>query len=232
MEKKKSKFKDIVGNELSELSKIISGEMKLVKEQEDLDKMKEEAKKKNIEKKRLGVIQKSVVLEKEDITNKKVVQNITVFEWEAPERYEFEFKEKMFWIIVAISLLFILLLAVLGHYLLMGAVIATLFFVYVAGTTKPEIVKHKITKRGVEVGNRLFEWYMLDSFWFSKKNDHLFLNIDTKLNFPSRLILLLDEKEMSPLFVLLQDKVLYKDIRKQSRLDILNYGVYIPLEEV
>jgi hypothetical protein len=34
------------------------------------------------------------------------------------------------------------------------------------------------------------------------------------------------------IFVLLQDKLLYKDIRKQGKLEKLNFGEYIPLEKV
>ena len=58
------------------------------------------------------------------------------------------------------------------------------------------------------------------------------LIVETKLNLPSALIFLLDEKERSPLFVLLEEKVLYKDIRKQTKLDTLNTGEYIPLEKI
>jgi hypothetical protein len=138
----------------------------------------------------------------------------------------------MFLILVAVCLVLILLLAVLQHYMLMVAIIALLFLVYVLGTTKPLIVTHQITARGIETYNKLYEWYVLKDFYFTKRNDTFFLIVTTKLNFPGALVFLLDEKDRNPIFVLLQDKLLYKEIRKQGRLEKLNYGEYIPLEKV
>jgi hypothetical protein len=44
--------------------------------------------------------------------------------------------------------------------------------------------------------------------------------------------MLLDEEDRLPIFLLLQEYVLYKDVKKQSRLEKMNLGEYIPLEEV
>ena len=79
---------------------------------------------------------------------------------------------------------------------------------------------------------KLFEWFVLDNFWFSIKNGQYFLIVETRLRYPKALILLIDRVDKDAIFVLLQDKVLYKDIRKQGRLDILTYGNYIPFEEI
>ena len=114
----------------------------------------------------------------------------------------------------------------------MAAIISLLFFVYVAGTNKPMKIKHKITARGIDTGGRLYEWFTLDNFWFSIKNGQYLLVVETKLRYPKALLLLLDQADKDALFVLLQEKVLYKDIRKQSKIDILTYGQYIPFEEI
>ena len=58
------------------------------------------------------------------------------------------------------------------------------------------------------------------------------LVVNTKLNYPKTLILLLGEDDKDPLFVLLQERLLYEEIKKWGRLDRLSYGEYIPLEEV
>ena len=86
--------------------------------------------------------------------------------------------------------------------------------------------------RSVDLGNRLYEWYLLDDFYFTKKDNQDFLFVDTKLRFPPSLIFLLDEDERDQIFVILQDKLLYKDIRKQNRLSKFAYGEYIKLEDV
>jgi len=226
------KKKNIIQSEISDIFKIISGEMSLRQREEEIKKIKEEAIKKKKAEKRKKIVEKEIILEESDIPQKKVIQNIKLFEWEAPDRYEIKFENRSFMIVLAISLFFVLFLAILGNYFLMACVIALLFFIYVAGTNKPNIVKHKITTRGVDTGNRLYEWFMLDNFWFSIKNGQYFLIVETRLRYPRALILLLGEADKDAIFVLLQDKVLYKDIRKQGRIDRLTYGDYIPFEEI
>jgi hypothetical protein len=73
---------------------------------------------------------------------------------------------------------------------------------------------------------------VLDNFYFTKKKSQNFLIVNTKLAFPSTLIMLLDEDDRLPVFLLLQEYVLYQDIKKQKRLEKLNFGEYISLEEV
>jgi hypothetical protein len=222
-----------INDEIQALASVITGEESLRKREEKLTKMKEEAKKEEKRERKRKVVEKEVVLEKVDeVEEKKVVQNIKVFEWEAPERVKIRFDSKSYLVLVGLSLLLVLFLAILGHYGLMASIIALLFLVYVWGTTESEIVKHKITARGIDLGNRLYEWYLLDSFYFTKKDDQYFMFVDTKLRFPPSLIFLLDGEEKDPLFVILQDKLLYKDIRKQNRLSKYAYGEYIKLEDI
>lgn len=221
-----------VNKEINDLAKIVSGEMSLRKKEESLKKAKEQAVEDQKNKRRKSIKEGSVKLEEDPIEDKKVVQNIKLYEWTAPDRYQFNFNSKLFLIIVAISLVFILLLAILGHYWLMAALIALLFFVYVSGTTEPLNVTHKITARGIDTGGKLYEWFMLKDFYFTNRNSQNLLIVNTNLNYPGALILLLDDKERNTLFVLLQEKILYSDIRKQNKLDKINLGEYIPLEEL
>lgn len=218
--------------DLQKISEIISGEMALKKKEEKLKELKKKAVREQKDEKRRRVVEKEVKLEEDALQPKKVVQNIKLFEWEAPERYEYKLDNKRFIIIVAISLVLILFLAILGKYYLMGALISLLFFVYVLGTTKPMKIKHKITAKGIEFGTKLYEWHLFNSFYFTQKNAQNFLLIETKLRFPATLIMLLNEKDRLPIFLLLQEFVLYKDVKKQGRLDRMNFGEYIPLEKV
>ncbi len=221
-----------VNTEINKIVDLITGE-KVLRDRENREK---EEKKKAVElekdRRRKDIVKGRTKLEEETEEKKEVVQNIKLFSWKAPDRYEFKYESKSFLIIVVLSLLFILFLAILGQYFMMAAIIAMLFFVYVAGTTKPIIVEHKVTAKGIDTGGKLYEWYMLDSFYFTKRKDVVSLLVDTKLNFPGMLILLIDEKDKDALFVLLQERLLYKDIRKQSKLDRMSYGEYIPLEEI
>ncbi len=222
-----------MSNEFNDIMKIISGEMALEKKKKAIKKAKKEAVEEQKNKRRKGIEQGKVKLEKEDgVEEKKVVQNIKLFTWEAPDRVQLKHNNKSFLILVACSLAFILFLAILGHYFLMGSIIALVFLIYVLGTTKPKQVSHTITARGIDTGGRLYEWYLLKNFYFTKKDNQVFLFVETFLNFPGALIFLLDEKEQGAIFVLLQEKLLYKDIRKQDWLDKKNFGNYIPLERI
>lgn len=229
MTKKKNRLND----ELVKLGEIISGEMSLRKREEEILKAKKEAIENQKNMRRKKIVSGEVKLEKKiEAEERKIVQNIKLFTWEAPDRYEFKFNTKGFIIVVALSLLLILFFAILQHYLLMASMISLLFLIYVAGTTKPRVVKHTITARGIDTGGNLYEWFMLGEFFFAKKGDQLMLLVETKLRIPSVLMFLLNKKDKEAIFVLLQDKLLYKDVRKQGRLDKLSYGTYIPLEKI
>lgn len=220
---------------IKDLYQIISGEKKL----QEREALLKEAKKKAIiaekNKRREDIVKGSVELEKDPVQDRKIVQNIKLFEWEGPDRYQVKFSNKNFLILVILCLLLILLLAVLNHYYMMGSVIAILFLIYVSGTTKPEMVKTKITARGIESYDKLFEWYMLESFYFAKKetsDGYYSLIVNTKLNIPKVLFLIVPKKDKDAIFVLLQEKLLYTDIRKQGRIDRITFGDYISLEKV
>lgn len=226
------KVKNTLQDEMSKLAKYLSGELDLQKRREEAEKMKELAVQREKDLRRKKIIKKEIVLEKDDITEKKVVQKIKLFEWEAPIRFKMPLDMKTYMVTVGLSMVFVVYLAVLGKFGLMAALIALLFFIYVAGTTEPIKVKHQINTRGVETMDKQYEWYMLDEFWFTKKDDEYMLHIQTKLRFPARLLLIVDKKDISPIFVLLQDKLLYKDIKKESFTEKKSFGEYIKLEDV
>jgi hypothetical protein len=221
------------GKELNDLAKIVTGEMHVREQAELLVKKKKEAEKKR----RLQLVEEvasgvKTVDTSEAAIPPKVVQNIKLFEWDAYARVRFPFEIKPFLVIVAIALLFIVYLAILGHYMLMLSIGALLFLIYAAGTTEPITITNRITGRGVESMDTLYDWILIKNFWFSVKNDQDLLIIETKLNLPSKLILLIKREDRAAIFMLLQDKLLYKDIRKMGTLEKLNYGEYVKLEEV
>ncbi len=222
-----------MSNELNDFVKVISGEMALEKKQKALEKAKKQAVEEEKDNRRKKIVEgKTQLVAEHKEEEKKIVQNIKLFEWEAPDRHELAFDRKLFIVIVVLTLALTLLFAILGHYLLMVAMIALVFLVYVLGTTKPQTVSHKITTKGFDTGGRLYEWHLLYDFYFTRKEKQLTLIVRTKLNFPGALIFLVSEKDKDPIFVLLQDKLLYRDIRKQGRLDKMNWGEYIPLEKI
>ncbi|MFA7628171.1 MAG: hypothetical protein WCY37_02010 [Candidatus Dojkabacteria bacterium] len=231
-EKDNKKVNSSEKNEFDKLLDIVSGEKTLREKQEKINKAKIEAKKAQKQKRREEIVNEDVKLEEDVVPKEKIIQNIKLFEWTAPDRTPVKFEKKSFLIIIVMTLLFSLYLAIMKHYLLMVAIMSILFLLYVAGTTKPVKITHKITARGIDTGAKLYEWYMLKSFYFTKKEDQILLLVETNLNFPGVLTFLVNDNDKDPIFVLLQDKLLYKDIRKWKWLDKLSYGEYIPLEKV
>jgi hypothetical protein len=210
---------------------MLSGEMKLENQKERTEKLKVKAAEKQRDSVRKMITSGDAQVETEGV-DKKVVQNLKLFEWTAPVRIKYIFDFRTFLIIVSVILLFILYLAILGHYTFMGVMIALVFFIYVAGATEPILSTHRITARGVESFEKLYEWFMLGEFYFTVKDGHNMLIIETKLRFPTKLIMLLDVKERQPLFVLLQDKLLYKDLRNRNFIEKATFGEYVALEKV
>lgn len=229
---KKEIKKTSLQNELTQLANYLSGEEELRKKEKKVEELKKEAIERQKDIRRKKITKKEAVLEKEDITEKKVIQKIKLYQWEAPIRFKFPLDIKSYMITVGLSMIFVVYLAVLGHFGLMAALIALLFYVYIAGTTEPVMVTHSITTRGIETFNKLYEWFMLDEFWFTNKDDEYLLTIKTKLRFPGSILMLVGKKDMSAIFVLLEDKLLYKDIKKQGYIEKKSYGEYIPLEKI
>ncbi|MBI2356771.1 hypothetical protein HYV12_01845 [Candidatus Dojkabacteria bacterium] len=228
--KVKTNKKTNLGQELSDIAKVLSGELQLRKREEELEKLKKKAVERQKEVRRMKVVSGENKVEAE--YEKKVVQKIKLFEWDSPMRFVQPFNPKTFLIVTGVLLLFIMYLAVLGHYGLMASIIALLFLFYVMGTTPPLTVTHQINTKGIETLGSQYEWFMLSSFWFSRKGDQFMIAVETKLRYPGRLIMLVSEKDLKALFVLLEDKLEYKDIKKWGRIETMNFGEYIPIEKI
>ena len=92
---------------------------------------------------------------------------------------------------------------------LYGLILAVMFVVYVLATHAPDNIEHKITNMGIITGSKAFLWEELDSFWFDKKGDDRLLMVQTKLRFPTRLIILLTAVSERALLDLLDNHLHY-----------------------
>lgn len=118
----------------------------------------------------------------------------TILSWKAPSR-PFRKKDKSFYFTSTTIVVLISLIAGLaGWILLIAALLAMLFVVYVLNFIPPEDVEYKISTQGITIGEHFYHWQELDSFWFTKKEGGVvLLHIQTLLHFPGQLILLLDK---------------------------------------
>lgn len=111
--------------------------------------------------------------------------------WKAPSR-PYRKKDRSYYTTLTIIVILVVLILLLAQeYLLVGAILALTFVVYVLGFIPPEEVEYKISTQGVTVGDHFYHWEDLDSFWFREKEGQKVLHILTHLNFPKILMLVL-----------------------------------------
>jgi len=146
-------------------------------------------------------------------------ETVTLLEWVSPSR---PFKKKdrdYFTTIGAMVFLIVVILLFMKEWLLIGAILALTFMVYVLNTIPPENVTHKITNNGIISAGHTYVWTDLREFWFIIKNGHPMLVIQTKLKFPGRIILLLNETTEEKVKEVLKPHLLYKETPDKTWMD-------------
>lgn len=133
------------------------------------------------------------VLSKEEFDAKRqaAYEAKTIVKWKSPIRI-FRPRSKSYFTKVALyGLLFVLLAIFLKEFFLVGVIISIVFLAYVLATAEPPVTEHRINNMGIVTGEKVYLWEDLSSFWFDKKGDERLLLVQTNLNFPTRLIILL-----------------------------------------
>lgn len=175
------------------------------------------------------------MIDNSDSNNKQQNQEtLTLLEWISPSR---PFKKKdrdYFTTIGAMVFLIVVILLFMKEWLLIGAILALTFMVYVLNTIPPENVTHKITNNGIISAGHTYVWTDLREFWFIIKNGHSLLVIQTKLKFPGRIILLLNELTEEKVKEALKPHLLYKETPEKTWMDNAAdwLGKKVPLEKI
>lgn len=119
----------------------------------------------------------------------------TLFEWAAPER-SFQKRDKDFWITaISMFVLFSVILFFIKEFYLIIALLSVMFLVYAYSTVPPEIIKNKITNRGVYFGEFRYEWDYLIRFWFGKSLSSQTIMFETRLKFPRQVSLVINPED-------------------------------------
>ncbi len=119
----------------------------------------------------------------------------TVLIWKSPARPFKRRDREYFTTIAAIVFLLAVILLFLKEFLLIGVILAFMFVSYVLATVSPEEVEHKITTEGITTGSKSYLWNEMKDFYFVEKWGSKIVNINTKLKFPGRLIILLGDQD-------------------------------------
>jgi hypothetical protein len=133
-----------------------------------------------------------------------------LYVWKAPARPFKKRDREYYTTIAAIIFLLTVILLFLREWLLIGVIISIGFMSYVLSTVEPEEVENKITTRGVTAAARRFDWLMLGRFWFSQKWGSEILNIETRIAFPRRLMMLFNKNDKDKIKALIEKYLIFE----------------------
>lgn len=157
----------------------------------------------------------------------------TLVSWKAASR-PYRKKDRSFYTTVAILITLVSLIAVLaGERMLIGALFALGFLVYVLNFIPPEETDYRLSTQGVTIGgDHFYHWDQLDSFWFSEKDGFKTLNILTMLRFPALLILVLGDTDQEEIKKICARYLPFHEIAPKTMIDKWSEGLqkHFPLE--
>ncbi len=136
----------------------------------------------------------------------KPIQEELIAEWVAPSRPYKKHSRQFFSSLATIALLIIIILIFANQVIFALVIVALSFMVYLLFTIEPQKIYYAITTYGIRIGEELYFWEELGSFWFEQKYQQDVLLIQVG-RFPHRLSLMI-YKEDKPLIKKLLAEVL------------------------
>ena len=119
----------------------------------------------------------------------------TLMVWKASSRPYRKKSRSYYFTSAMIVVLLILILLLMSEFLLIAVLLALLFVVYVLAFVPPQDIPYRISTQGITIGENFYFWHFMDAFWFKEKEGHRLLIIQTRLVFPSQLMLVLPNHE-------------------------------------
>lgn len=168
-------------------------------------------------------------------TNLEESDFATLFTWRSPERHWVKRERAWF---VSYSLFFVIVIAIavlLGEYVLIVAIVAFAFLWFVQASVPPETIEHRITNTGINTFGQLFKWKNINHFWFSKKHNLKYLNLevveDDSPNYIKRFSLIVNGEDDVQIFKKLITKIDYGDKIEiaYNPLTFLLYGKHLTI---
>jgi len=107
--------------------------------------------------------------------SKKVVENSNkeVLEWETPEHESPSRHPDWYWGAGAIIVFAIILCIIFGNFLLGIIIFIGAFSLYLYEIRTPRLITVKITNQGVIIGNELYTYEKIKSFWITDEDEDL-----------------------------------------------------------
>lgn len=131
--------------------------------------------------------------------------------WKSPSRPFKKRDRDFFTTIAAIVFLICVILLFIKEWLLILAILAFTFLVYVLNTVPPEEVEHQITNKGVITGSNNYDWQDFINFFFTEESGQKLLNINSKKRFYGRIIILLGNESGQKVKEILSKYLTFKE---------------------
>jgi len=145
----------------------------------------------------------------------------TLVAWKSPLRVFKKRDKKHFTNLILVVFLISLVLIFFKEFLLVGVILALVFVAYVNSSIEPPEFEHKISTQGLTSGGHTYLWEELGEFWLVKKNGRTVLNINTKVRFPGRLFIVLNNENADGVRQALSKYLPFREEPKITWLDQL-----------
>jgi hypothetical protein len=153
---------------------------------------------------------------KEKKEKKTFIPMKILYSWEAPSRIFVPRDKAWFLKVAAVALLFVLFFAFLQDFIVILVICVMVLVTFLLASIPPDKVEHQITSKGIISIDVLYRWKDLKDFWVAEKFGYKVVYIKTKIEFPSRLMLVIKAKEEMKIVGLLLDKLEFAEYSKKQ----------------
>ncbi|OGY26691.1 MAG: hypothetical protein A2Z11_01910 [Candidatus Woykebacteria bacterium RBG_16_43_9] len=143
----------------------------------------------------------------------------SLFRWQSFSRPYTKRGAKWFVYTFLLVATIILILLFVREFFIIAPVLALSFVAYILSTVPPDVVENEITTQGVNTASHSYLWEELDDFWITQKNNFTILYVDTYLQWPRRLIILINNHDKEKIKELLARYIPYRELPKTTWLD-------------
>jgi len=143
----------------------------------------------------------------------------TLFRWQSFSRAYTKRGTKWFLYTFLLVATIILILLFVREFFIIAPVLALAFVAYILATVPPDVIGNEITTHGVNTGGHTYIWDELDDFWIVEKGSFTTLYVDTFVQWPRRLIILINKHDQEKVKELLARYIPYRELPKTTWLD-------------
>lgn len=173
-------------------------------------------------------IEKTKKITEKEKEKKKFIPMKTLHKWSAPSRI-FITRDKVWFLKIAlIALLSILFFAFLQDFIVILVICIVVLITFLLASIPPHTIDHQLSTRGIFSIDTMYKWADLKNFWVAEKTGHKIIYINTKMRFPSRLVMLINRNDERRVVKILGKYLDYEEYNeKQGKVSISTDGLMI-----